>query len=503
LSVNLPHSGYSTYFSYPQTRKPANPQKKKNLGLRAAEDLHAMHLPDASLSHVSPYYNPFHQHDYLAASRSPSSFIPSSIPTLVDLSRDSNLRFPAMESLSREELERFQKLSNEYEPNVQGPLVSAKRSTHAISAEYSNADPTLVTKTSALVVTHPFSRIMKGDGNCGWRAVAFGYFESLFTLRDPARVQQETTRIKSLSRLLDQVGQQEHLYEIFVEATEEVMMQILNSIQKRASDETFLVEAFNNEYNSNAIITHFRLLTSAWMKLNAVRYQSFLPAPLEQYCASRIETVKTEIDEVGLQALVDGVISSSGIAVEILYLDRSEGSTVTPHMLSANPVNVATIRLLYRPGHYDLLYGAESPIVNYATTSNYIPWDQGALSFDANPHLMAIPNLMADPFLMGSAVPASYQRNVFYPSSPPPPSQAQTQTQTQPQSQNQSQPRLQTQTQAQPPPTMTSPSISPTQTHPLTSLPNKPSDGPQIRLNPLVMKPNLSHSLPVTTPFKK
>jgi ubiquitin thioesterase protein OTUB1 len=92
-----------------------------------------------------------------------------------------------------------------------------------------------------------------------------------------------------------------------------------------------------------------QLLTSAWMKLNAVRYQSFLPAPLEQYCASRIETVKTEIDEVGLQALVDGVISSSGIAVEILYLDRSEGSTVTPHMLSANPVNVATIRLLYRP----------------------------------------------------------------------------------------------------------------------------------------------------------
>ena len=37
------------------------------------------------------------------------------------------------------------------------------------------------------------------------------------------------------------------------------MMQILNSIQKRASDETFLVEAFNNEYNSNAIITHFRV----------------------------------------------------------------------------------------------------------------------------------------------------------------------------------------------------------------------------------------------------
>jgi hypothetical protein len=35
--------------------------------------------------------------------------------------------------------------------------------------------------------------------------------------------------------------------------------------------------------------------------------------------------VKTEIDEVGLQALIDGVIEGSGFGVEILYLDRSEG----------------------------------------------------------------------------------------------------------------------------------------------------------------------------------
>jgi hypothetical protein len=156
-----------------------------------------MHLPDASLSHVSPYYNPFHQQDSLVVyldlyTRSPSSLIPYSIPPLVDLSQHPNLRFPAMESLSREELERFQKLSNEYEPDVQvskkivfpqswaplsthvrhrrrgivaeqggslkriranepshqGPLVSAKRSTHAISVEYANADPTLAAKTS-------------------------------------------------------------------------------------------------------------------------------------------------------------------------------------------------------------------------------------------------------------------------------------------------------------------------------------------------------------------
>ena len=92
-----------------------------------------------------------------------------------------------------------------------------------------------------------------------------------------------------------------------------------------------------------------QLLTSAWMKLNAQRYQAFLHGPLDQYCATRVETVKSEIDEVGLRALVDGVISGSGFAVEISYLDRSEGKAATLHALTSGQSSVATIRLLYRP----------------------------------------------------------------------------------------------------------------------------------------------------------
>lgn len=85
------------------------------------------------------------------------------------------------------------------------------------------------------------------------------------------------------------------------------------------------------------------------MKLNPQRYQAYLTMPLDQYCATRIEPVRTEIDEVGLQALVDGVVEAAGFGVEILYLDRSEGEYVTPHQLSSNRPSGATIRLLYRP----------------------------------------------------------------------------------------------------------------------------------------------------------
>lgn len=76
-----------------------------------------------------------------------------------------------MNALSADEMERFQKLSNSYQPEVQGPLVSTKQSSHSIALDYSNADPTLATKTNALAITHPECRIMKGDGNCGWRGM--------------------------------------------------------------------------------------------------------------------------------------------------------------------------------------------------------------------------------------------------------------------------------------------------------------------------------------------
>lgn len=90
-------------------------------------------------------------------------------------------------------------------------------------------------------------------------AVAFAYFENLFALRDTMLVQNELVRIKSLSSLLDQVGHQEYLYEIFVDATEQVFAEVIQAIQDGVRDDSFLVDSFNVEYSSNAILTHFRV----------------------------------------------------------------------------------------------------------------------------------------------------------------------------------------------------------------------------------------------------
>jgi ubiquitin thioesterase protein OTUB1 len=128
------------------------------------------------------------------------------------------------------------------------------------------------------------------------------------------------------------------------------------------------------------------------------------------------------------------------------------------------------------------------PMVNiqYAMSSDYSTWGTDQLSFDVNSSLMAIPNLMMDTsFGLAHSMPQP-------PSDPfrvSPPQEVY-------------QPPVHT-----PPPTTVAPPQPPIRlTGPppiMSALPPRSNDGPQIRLNPLVMKPNLSHSLPVTAPFKK
>ena len=54
------------------------------------------------------------------------------------------------------------------------------------------------------------------------------------------------------------------------------------------------------------------------------------------------------------------VFTPANIPFEVLYLDRSEGGEVTRHEGGKGMgTDEGTVRLLYRPGHYDLLYRAE------------------------------------------------------------------------------------------------------------------------------------------------
>ncbi|KAI0118267.1 hypothetical protein GGR51DRAFT_498744 [Nemania sp. FL0031] len=72
--------------------------------------------------------------------------------------------------------------------------------------------------------------------------------------------------------------------------------------------------------------------------------------------------VNREIDHICVVLVHDILLAPANILLEIAYLDRSEGTEVNVHRLpeEANGQDSSTlgptIYLLYRPGHYDILY---------------------------------------------------------------------------------------------------------------------------------------------------
>lgn len=134
-----------------------------------------------------------------------------------------------------------------------------------------------------------------------------------------------------------------------------------------------LIQRFNNPEVSNAIVYHLRLLASSWLKFSADNYRGFIPDEIngvEGYC-KELQAPDMEIDHLGMSLLIDVLLKQVGIAVEILYLDRSQGAEVTSHIIQAMDDNGTPtfpggpmIHLLYRPGHYDILYNDRSPSIS-------------------------------------------------------------------------------------------------------------------------------------------
>jgi len=123
-----------------------------------------------------------------------------------------------------------------------------------------------------------------------------------------------------------------------------------------------LLEKFNSDI-SPSIIYHLRLLAASTLKGRPDIYQGFIPDGSLEDCCRDLMAVNAEIDHLGMTLLIDALVKPVGIAVEIVYLDRSEGTEVNTHIFRQTdqngvPLNPAgpMIHILYRPSHYDIIY---------------------------------------------------------------------------------------------------------------------------------------------------
>lgn len=227
------------------------------------------------------------------------------------------------------------------EATLHVPLVSTTPiPLQALKAQYQGNNPTFGVKIDNLGSDYVLY-MTRGDGECFYRAFGFALFTQVRT--SPAMIELLVQGFKSTSKLLDRAGISTVVYEDFLETTCDVLQ----------SQEP-LTDSMNDPEKSNSVVVFFRLVTSAYLKTNADEYQPFLREDqiVKTWAERWVEPIGTEADNIQINALVNAV----KVGIDIVNLDSTEGNTANIHKVRPDvgtPKHI--IRLLYRPGHYDVM----------------------------------------------------------------------------------------------------------------------------------------------------
>lgn len=147
-----------------------------------------------------------------------------------------------------------------------------------------------------------------------------------------------------------------------VSETLDLLQEILTCVTQGQDAMPLLMRKINDREVSAAIVYHLRLLAASWLKGNSADLEPYLDTDITTYIEGTVLPTDVEIDHISVKVLVDVLLKPANMVLEIAYLDRSIGDKVNVHRMpeEANGQDLLAlgpmIHLLYRPGHYDVLY---------------------------------------------------------------------------------------------------------------------------------------------------
>ncbi|CAG8530486.1 9258_t:CDS:2 [Acaulospora morrowiae] len=240
------------------------------------------------------------------------------------------------------------------------PLVCLSESIDMLYEEYRHGSEVYRQKIMKLKEKHGKIRRCRGDGNCFYRAFGFAWFEQLMNSKDQNLGQNALTALASTKPLLDSVGYQSLVYEDFYEVFE----QQLKSAAEGGLDDDRLLSIFQTDEISNQLVLYLRFVTAGYLKKHRESYEPFLEFDfgMDQFCNKYVEAMDVEADHIHVIALTKAL----KVPVEIAYMSGSNAmEQVNFHEFypETEPTkeydSLKPLVLLYRPGHYDILYRDE------------------------------------------------------------------------------------------------------------------------------------------------
>lgn len=239
------------------------------------------------------------------------------------------------------------------------PFVSSKVPILGLKNDYQPDDDIYQRKIENLEKDYSHLRRTRPDGNCFFRAFGFAYFESLLNSgddNDRANRDELDKFIKFTKTSKDELIKLglpsvtiEDFYEVFLEV-------LLNINDGTIQTSEQLLERFCDQTTSDYIVVYFRLITSGYLQQNADTFANFIvgTSSIIDFCKTEVEPMYKESDHIHVVAIT----SALKVCARIIYMDRgSMADSVNAHDFpEQDPPAKPRIHLLYRPGHYDVLY---------------------------------------------------------------------------------------------------------------------------------------------------
>ncbi|KAG9289148.1 hypothetical protein G9A89_022457 [Geosiphon pyriformis] len=236
------------------------------------------------------------------------------------------------------------------------PLVCVEESIGKLYEEYQHGSDVYKQKIAKLSQRHGRIRRCRGDGNCFYRAFAFAWFERLLQSRQPLLLNNALRALADTKVILEKAGYQALVFEDIYD----VVREQLQVIQRGTRDHDTLLSIFQTDDISNHIVWYLRLVTAAYLKLHRDEYEPFLEMDIgmDQYCSHFVEVMDQEADHIHVIVLTRAI----KVPVEIAYMSGSNAMDEVnfhefyPEETGQGVIPLKPLVLLYRPGHYDILY---------------------------------------------------------------------------------------------------------------------------------------------------
>lgn len=234
------------------------------------------------------------------------------------------------------------------------PLIGDVEDLMSLEKEFAD-DEVYLAKIKHLEKKYRRFRRTRGDGNCFYRAFGFAYMELLLQDRD------ELARFRALIEASKQDLISLGFPQFTIEDFHDVFIEVLDKVSDAQCGLPGLLQLYNDQGYSDYLVVYLRLLVSGQLQKEEQFYASFVEGgrTVKEFCQQEVEPMGRESDHIHIATLT----TSTSVPVRVEYVDRGATSAATDdnqlrvnHHDFPDDSSPPKICLIYRPGHYDILY---------------------------------------------------------------------------------------------------------------------------------------------------